>query len=103
MTYRVVFAPEADAQLIALYNYVASKASPDTARRFTDSIIDHCEGFKTFPRRGTRRDDIHEGLRIVGYRKRVTIAFTLEKRTVTISGIFYGGQDYQRTLAERLT
>ena len=93
--YRVVFTPEADAQLVALYDYIATKASPQVALRFTTSIVAHCEAFKTFPRRGTRRDDLHEGLRIVGFRRRVTIAFTVAQDAITIAGVFYGGQDYE--------
>lgn len=60
--------------------------------------MDHCEGFGTFPKRGTRRDDIRPGLRTIGFRRRATIAFTVGDDTVTILGIFYGGQDYEAAL-----
>ena len=39
MAFKVVFAPEAQEQLIALYRYVADAASPHIATRFTDVII----------------------------------------------------------------
>ena len=35
------------------------------------------------------------GLRTIGFRRHVTIAFTVEADAVTIIGIFYGGQDYE--------
>lgn len=39
MFYTVVFTPEAEAQLIELYGYIAAEASPETAARFTDGIV----------------------------------------------------------------
>lgn len=95
MPYRVIFAPEADAQLVSIYRYIAGQASPAIAERFTAAIVDYCEAFATFPHRGAKRDDLRPGLRIVGFRRRVTIAFTAEQDTVTIIGVFYGGQDYE--------
>jgi toxin ParE1/3/4 len=96
--YRIVFSPEADAQLVGIYRYIACEASPAIAERFTGAIVDHCEGFDTFPHRGTQRDDLRPGLRTVGFRHRVTIAFTVEYDAVTIIGVFYGGQDYEAVL-----
>jgi toxin ParE1/3/4 len=61
--HQVVFAPEAEAQLVALYRYIAQEASPDIAERFTGAIIEHCEKLESFPRRGTPRDDLRPGLR----------------------------------------
>jgi toxin ParE1/3/4 len=100
MSYSVVFTPEAAAQLEAIYIYVADMAGIDIALRFTDAIIDYCEGFTTFPRRGTLRNDLRPGLRTVGFRKRATIAFAVLGRTVTIVGVFYGGQDVESALNE---
>lgn len=100
MAYTVAFAPEAQAQLLDIYRYVADAASPEIAARFTDSIVRHCEGLEDFPLRGTRRDDIRPGLRITGFRRRVTIAHTVDESSVIILGVFYGGQDYEAALRE---
>lgn len=51
-------------------------------------IRDHCLGFSTFPQRGTERVEIMPGLRIVGYRRAVSIAFAVEGERVLILGIF---------------
>ena len=53
--------------------------------------------FDTFPERGAQRDDLLPRLRPVGYRRRVTIAFRVDaaSATVTILGVFYGGQDFE--------
>ena len=95
MSHRLVFSPEADAQLLKIYRYIAREASPATAERFTTAIVDHCEAFETFPERGTRRDDLRSGLRTVGFRRSVTIAFTVDGDVVTVLGVFYGGQDFE--------
>jgi toxin ParE1/3/4 len=94
----VVFTPEADEQLVALYRYIASAASPEIAARYTDAIVTYCEGLGTLPYRGVQRDDIRPGLRVTNYRKRTVIAFTVEVERVSIIGVFYGGQDYGAAL-----
>lgn len=42
MQYRVVFAPEALAQLQSLFTYIAVMASPDVASRYTEEIVTYC-------------------------------------------------------------
>jgi plasmid stabilization system protein ParE len=65
MRYRVVFAPEAEEQLLALYRFISKvSANPEIARRYTEAIVDYCESMSEVPHRGTRRDDIRPGLRI---------------------------------------
>ncbi|MFP1910272.1 type II toxin-antitoxin system RelE/ParE family toxin [Lonsdalea quercina] len=100
MGYRVVFAPEAEAQLAELYHYIAEAATPKTALSYTESVVDYCESLELFPERGNRRDDILPGLRVTNYRKKTVIAFIMEedKETVTVLGIWHGGQDYESDL-----
>ena len=64
MSYTVVFTPEAEAQLVELYGYIAAASSPEIAGRFTDGIVTYCESLSTFPNRGNRREDIRPGLRV---------------------------------------
>lgn len=98
MAYRVAFRPEATAQLEELYDYIAGQGSPGNAANFTDAIVAFCETLTEFPHRGTARDDIRPGLRIIGLRRRVVIAYAVLDDTVTILGIFYGGRDYETLL-----
>lgn len=93
--HQVVFAPEAESQLLALYFQIAAASSPQIAANFSAAIIDECESLGTLPRRGTRRDEIRPGLRTFGFRRRVTIAFEVTNDIVAILGIFYGGQDFE--------
>jgi toxin ParE1/3/4 len=98
MRYTLVFTPEAQEQLLALYRYISSAASPNIAARYTDGIVSYCESLQAFPMRGTCRDDIRAGLRISNYKKRTAIAFSVESEQIIIIGIFYGGQDYETVL-----
>jgi toxin ParE1/3/4 len=100
MMHSVVYAPEAEAQLLALYFHIAAAASPEIAARYTGAIVEQCESLKAFPMRGARRDDIRPGLRVFGFRRRVSITFEITDEVVTILGIFYGGQNFQAALKE---
>lgn len=100
MMYSVIYAPEAEAQLVALFLHIAEAASPEIAARYTDAIVEQCESLKTFPMRGARRDDIRPGLRVFGFRRRVSIAFEVTGEVVTILGIFYGGQNFETLFSE---
>ena len=94
----VVFSLEAGEDLRALHAYVAREAGAATATSFTDAIIAYCESFATFPNRGRLRDDVRPGLRIVGFRRRVSIAFVAGPDAVVILGVFYAGRDPSREL-----
>jgi len=105
MNARVVFSPEAEEHLVALYRYIARAASSAIALRYTDAITVYCENLSLFPHRGNKRDDIRPGLRITHYKRRVVIAFDVQdedtgNEQVSIIGIFYGGQDYDTMLKD---
>jgi toxin ParE1/3/4 len=96
----VVFSPEAEAQIVALYRYLAIQASPAIAKKYTDSIVERCEGLGEMPLTGVARDDIRRGIRMLFFRKRVAIAYSVAAKSVTILAIFYGGQDYESLLRD---
>ena len=100
MSRLIVYAPEAEAQLLNLYRYIAREASPDIAQRFTESIIAHCEELTEFAERGTPRDDVRKGLHTLSFRRRVTIAYAVEPTRLLVLGIFYGGQDFETLLQD---
>ena len=97
-TYTVIFSPEAEEQLASLYRYLAAKASPKIAEKYTDAIVTYCEGLTTFPHRGNCRDEIRPGLRVTNYKRRTAIAFEVGEEFVSIIGVFHGGQDYETIL-----
>ena len=96
MSREVVFAPEARDDILELYDYIAGQAG--AARAYTDRIVSYCLGFTTFPERGRRRDDLRPGLRVIGFGRRVTIAFHVTSDRITIDRVLYGGRDLTRAL-----
>jgi toxin ParE1/3/4 len=98
--YEVRFQPRARADLLALYNYIADAAGTGVAEAYIARIEAACLSLRTFPERGTRREHIRPGLRTMGFERRATIAFIVETETVVIVRIFYGGQNFERALAE---
>jgi toxin ParE1/3/4 len=96
----IVFAPEAVADLEQLYELIADAASPATAMAYIAGVEAHLQTFETASERGTLRKDVREGLRIVGYKRRLTIAFTVTDQTVAILRIFYAGRNWAELLSE---
>ena len=94
MAYRVVFSPEARDDLTNLYLYIAERSGDVRAMGFVDRIEAQCRGLSDFPECGTQRDDVAPGLRIIGFERRVAIAFHIDPGTVTIDRILYGGRDF---------
>ncbi|HTQ22296.1 type II toxin-antitoxin system RelE/ParE family toxin [Mycobacterium sp.] len=73
--------------------YCRRAGSAEAAARYTEGIVAYCEELATFPHRGSGRDDIRSGLRTIGFRRRVVIAFAVLDQTVAISGVIYGGRE----------
>jgi plasmid stabilization system protein ParE len=65
-------------------------------------LIETCEGLSIFPLRGVSREDIRPGLRVTHHRGRTVIAYAVDHdtRLASILGVLYGGQDFERALAE---
>lgn len=85
---------------MALYDWIAERASPDTALGYIDRLESYIRGFDYASERGTLRNDIREGLRTVGFERRVMIAFNVTAQEVIVLGLFYGGQNWQEALSE---
>ena len=97
MTYTVIFSAPAEADLFAIYDYIAERAGGAIALRFVESIETYCLDFAQMPERGMRRDDLRPGLRTVGFRRRATILFEVDSaaRRVVIHGVYYGGRSLE--------
>lgn len=100
MAREVVFAPEALADLRSLYDLIADASLPARALAYVEGLQRHCHGLADFPERGTRRDAIRPGLRTIGYRRRVTVAFHVTDATVVIDRLLYGGRNLEGLLRE---
>ena len=75
----VVFAPEAKDDLIDLFDYIASVASPDIALSFLDRIEGFCNNMDVGSERGLRRDDIRPGL----YQSQLIRTYLMERKFVS--------------------
>lgn len=93
MAYRVVFSPEAAAELDRLLTWMAPLAGVEAAFGFVEGLRRYCLGLADFPRRGRRRDDLRPELRTLGYRRQALIAFHIADATVVVDHVLYGGRD----------
>jgi toxin ParE1/3/4 len=93
VNYRVAFHPRAIRDLHELADYIVEHGSPARAAVFVGRIQDYCLGIGTFPERGTLREDLGPGVRLVGFRRRVSITFAVRGDVVHVLGIFYGGRN----------
>lgn len=93
--YKIILHERAEGELRQLYRDLASddKAGPVIAWNYVSGIRQFITELATFPKRGTVRDGLIPGLRIIGYRRSVSIAFVVEEAHVLVLGVFYGGQD----------
>ena len=96
--FKISFRPLAEADLLGLYRHIADEAGRDVAGAYIERIEAACRGLETFPKRGTPREDMRPGLRLMGFERRATIVFQVGKSEVVIVRILYGGQDYARAL-----
>jgi toxin ParE1/3/4 len=95
----VVFSPEAINDLNRLYDWITSVAGSTVALRYIERIESFCMGLDLASERGVLREDIRPGLRVVGFERRLTIAFSVGTETVTVYRLFYGGQNWEEVLA----
>ena len=96
--YKVEFSPEALTDLRNLYDWIADAAGATTALGYIERLETYCQGMRHAAERGHTRNDIRKGLRIVGFEKRVTIAFSVKSDRVTILRLFYGGRNWEEIM-----
>jgi toxin ParE1/3/4 len=89
----VVFSPEAD--LTDLFDFIAQRSHVETALNYISRIEQFCESLDVASERGTLRNDIRDGLRIVGFERRLVVAFVVEESRVVILLFFSGGQNWE--------
>lgn len=96
--YRVLFTPDAERDLEAIYDYIAlEKEMPVVAWTYIQKLYKACEKLEHAPMRGRSRHDLRENLRVLSLAKNAIAAFEVDEasQSVTVLNIFYGGQDYE--------
>ena len=90
---RVRFRPEAEADLNALFEYLLGETAPRVAGDYVRRVHAACTALQDFPNRGAPRSDLGPGVRLIGFERRVAIAYRVEPDEVVILAVLYGGRD----------
>jgi plasmid stabilization system protein ParE len=95
--YTVRHSTTARKHLAAIADYITSEGEPERAIAYAARIVGFCDGLALFPHRGRCRDDLIKGLYTTGFERRATITYTIDEVAliVWITGIYYGGQDWE--------
>lgn len=98
----LVLRPAAEADLANLYHYIAAQSGSDeTGIGYVRRIRGWCQNLLTFPESGRARDDLRPDLRVLGFERRVVIAYkVLPSGDVEIGRIFYGGRNYEALMRD---
>jgi toxin ParE1/3/4 len=90
----VEISDHAKTDLVKLYDWIADAVGATVAITYIERLETYIRAFDLASERGHLRDDVRPGLRVVGFDRRVTIAFTVEDDRVVILRIFYGGRNW---------
>jgi plasmid stabilization system protein ParE len=99
----VTFSDEAVRDLQNLFDFLAPAAGEAVARSYIERLFEYCRDCGLFPERGTRRDDLRPGLRLLGYRRRATIALAVLEDRVVILRVLHRGRDVETLVADDVT
>ncbi|MBS0538756.1 MAG: type II toxin-antitoxin system RelE/ParE family toxin [Proteobacteria bacterium] len=91
---RVILSPETEDDLARLGDWIAARGGAAVADAHIARIAEYCLGFEVFAERGRLREDIRPGLRIVGFERRIAVAFVIEPEQVKILRLLYGGRQF---------
>jgi plasmid stabilization system protein ParE len=100
LRYKVIISDVAWSHFDDLYDYVAVKAGVPVAESFVGGIHQFLFKLEEFPRLGKPRNSAKVPNLHTVFRGNTVVAYTVDKgiTTVTILGVFYGGQDYESYL-----
>ncbi len=96
-TRRVVYSDAASDDLDDLAQWLAELTSPYSAIEIVIDLEDFIDGLAFASERGTPRDDLSLGVRVIPH-KRAVLAVYVTDETITVARIFYGGQDWEAAL-----
>src|ERR1700678_3923441 len=95
----IVWSPEAEQDLLEIWNYWAREASDTVADDLLRAIAKVCARLEEWPYSGRKRDELVAGLRSAGARPTVTF-YRLRDRTVEIVRVLDGRRDIDTIFAE---
>jgi toxin ParE1/3/4 len=92
---RVIVTPDAIDDLVDIHNQISMGGGSAVADRYIERLRTFVNGFDIASERGTPRPDLREGLRAIGYERRITITFAVFEEHVDILRFFWGGQNWE--------
>ena len=103
MTFQIRYHPLAKSDLKRIARYVSDYAGTEIGASKAGEIAEAIDTLAERPYRGTRRDELAPGLRLLPASKKGNVIFSIDEtsRTVTIIAITYAGQDWTRIVQER--
>ena len=84
----VDWSPEAEQDLLAIWNYVAREASPDVADEQLRSVDRACEALAQWPHSGRARDELFRGVRSIAVEAYV-IFYRVEDSAIEIVRVLH--------------
>jgi plasmid stabilization system protein ParE len=103
MTYRIVYHPEIQNDLLNISKLIADHAGVGVAQKKLGQIRATIEVLRDTPHIGSVRSDIYEGLRAIPAAGKGVIAFTVdnESKTVFLVSVTYAGADWMSGVSIR--
>lgn len=93
----IVHSDAAD-ELDRIYDYIAERSGSERAWSFVDGVRTFLGNLCLHPERGSLRSGAVEGLRVVGFRRRLSVTFVVRERDVLVLGFFYAGRNIDPAL-----
>jgi toxin ParE1/3/4 len=92
--YIVIYSSGASEDIEDLGFYIATESSDEISIRYIRRLLRECDALALVPFRGTKRPDLRPNMRIIGYKRAVTILFRIEEaqQSVVILGMAYRGR-----------
>src|SRR5258708_22353818 len=91
---QILWSPEAEADLIEIWNYLAREASLEIADKRVREINDACGPLGRFPLRGRPRDELVVGLRSIVTRPHI-VFYRVTSNDIEIARVLHGRQDIE--------
>lgn len=92
MTRPLIVHPDAAEELDQIYDYIAEQSGSARAWNYVSAIRSFLGDLCADPERGSLRGGAVEGLRIIGFRRGLSIAFVARENDVLVLGFFYAGR-----------
>jgi plasmid stabilization system protein ParE len=91
--YGLVYSAASQRDIEKIRRYITMKSSARVAANYLDALAEFCGTLCVSPHRGQERAHVRKGLRSVGFKRRVSVIFSVSEKqqTVRIARFWYAG------------